>query len=716
MRRIRGTVSFLAILSVFVCMAPLAVAQAMTRFDVPAQPLADALRAVGSQAKINVLFDPTLVAGHKAPALKANLTIGQALTQLLVGTGIRHEFLNDTTVVLEAPLNTAPDVGGSSSLGVQTPASTDQDGKLVEGKPEEGKRRSPDRIRLAQVDQGRASLAAEQEPSTAGGGVEEVLVTATRQGAQSIQTVAMAISVVSPTQLDSKGLSGVSDFVNTLPSVNMQSQSPGVNSIEMRGLVTQFPDITLLQDRSLTSLYLDDAPISVQTANPDLKVFDLERIEVIRGPQGTLFGAGSMAGTIRLLTRKPDAGEFSGSGDISVSETQHGGTNYDVRGAVNLPLIDGVLAMRLNGYRGEDSGYIDNIQLGKNDANDVETTQGRAALRWTPTEKVTVDASATLAALDAHGSNDTYPSLGAYTYESLTPEGFDDNFKLFNVTGDGDLGYAHLIASVSYQDRAFTDSRSFQYFDEYFLSPGILLPTTGLQINTTRDATEEVRLVSNPDGLLRWTVGAFNENYHRNYLQIFDSPGSDTVFASLFGIPGYNSQTLYGTAAPDQTFWGPIDVKEHQLALFGEATYQVLPRLDVTLGARYFDFRQNFSLYFVGPFEGAQPLTQNNVAHSSGVNPRAVASYHVSDAVMLYTEAARGFRYGGSNLPVPEIYCGEVRMATMFRQSFQAMTPQERFGWSACTARSLSCTPSASSSSSPSSSPPTTRASASASP
>jgi iron complex outermembrane recepter protein len=311
----------------------------------------------------------------------------------------------------------------------------------------------------------------------------------------------------------------------------------------------------------------------------------------------------------------------------------------------------------------------------------VRTPASSTTYSWTPTERLTIDASATFSQLDAHGSYDTYPTLGAYTYESLTPEGFDDNFKLYNIAADTDFGFAHLITSVTDLDRAFTDYRSFQYFDEYFLTPGILLPTTGLQINTIKDATEEVRLVSNPDEGFRWTIGAFNENYHRNYLQIFDSPGSDAVFATLYGIPGFNSQTQYGTAAPDQTFWGPIDVREHQLALFGEATYEVLPRLDVTLGARYFDFRQNFNLYFTGAFQGPQPAIQNNVAQSSGVNPRAVVSYYVSDAVMVYTEAARGFRYGGSNLPVPVSACGPELEAIGLSQAPETFGPDHLWNY-----------------------------------
>jgi iron complex outermembrane receptor protein len=506
-----------------------------------------------------------------------------------------------------------------------------------------------------------ASLSALAAPPQEGGdaGLQEVVVSATRQGEQSIQTVPMSISVISPTNLDAKGLGGVSDFVRTLPSVNMQSDSPGVNSIEMRGLVTSFPDITIVQDRSLTATYLDDAPISVQAANPDLKVFDLERVEVLKGPQGTLFGAGSMSGTVRLITRKPDSHTFQFSGDTSVSETEHGGTNYSIRGSANLPIIEGQLAVRLGAYRGEDSGFIDNLELNKKDANDSESTQGRIAVRWTPTESTTLDASMTYAKLQSHGDYTTYPALGKYTYESLTPERFDDLFRLYNITAEQDLGFARLIASVSYQDRAYEDQRSFEFFDEALMTPGVQLASNAQQINTLQDAPQEIRLVSRQDQKLRWIVGAFHEYYHRFYPQYLDSPGFDSTIEDLYGVPP-TSQSTYGTAAPDQPFWGIINVRERQYALFGELSYTILPKLDVTVGARYFDFRQEFNLEFAG-FAGGigpgEPLTRNGVQASKGANPRAVVSYKVADNLMVYSQAARGFRYGGVNLPVPLAFC-----------------------------------------------------------
>jgi outer membrane receptor protein involved in Fe transport len=337
----------------------------------------------------------------------------------------------------------------------------------------------------------------------------EIVVSANRIGDVSLQKTPIAMSVISPESLDSKGLGGVSDFIRLLPSVNMQSNSPGENDIEMRGLVTTPVDPTNAQERSLVALYLDDAAITMQAFNPDLHVYDLERVEVIRGPQGTLYGAGSMAGTIRFITKKPDTNTFSGDGDISVSSTAHGGTNTSERGMLNVPLIDGKLAARLVLYRSDDSGYIDNIQLHERDANPAYSTQGRLSVRWLPLDTLTVDASATFARLNALGRNAVDPSLGAYTYASLTPEQMADYFKLYNVTADWDVSFAHLISSTSYIQRQLNENESYQFLSEALLTPGYQLPTASSSSNDIHQFQEELRLVSSSDQRLRWITGAY---------------------------------------------------------------------------------------------------------------------------------------------------------------------------------------------------------------
>jgi iron complex outermembrane recepter protein len=489
----------------------------------------------------------------------------------------------------------------------------------------------------------------------------EVVVSANRIGDVSLQKLPMAISVISPEALDSKGLGGVSDFLRLLPSVNMQSVSPGENDIEMRGLITTEVEPTNAQERSLVALYLDDAAITMQAFNPDLHVYDLERIEVIRGPQGTLYGAGSMAGTVRFITKKPDTNAYSGDGDVSVSETSHGGTNTSERGMLNVPLIEGKLGARLVLYRSDDSGYIENIQLHERDANPAYATQGRLSVRWLPLEALTIDFSATFARLNALGRNAVFPALGAYTYESLTPEQFTDYFKLYNVTADWDVSFAHLISSTSYIQRQLNENESYQFLTETLLTPGHELPTANSSANDIHQFQEELRLVSGSDQSLRWITGAYFERLTRFYPQNIPTTNFDSVFGAEIGDPTFNSQTLYGTPTPNDIFYGTIDITERQFALFGEATYAITPKLDLTLGARYFNFQDDFSLFFTG-VAGAigpgEPLTQEGQQKSSGANPRGVLSYKITDGVMVFGEAARGFRYGGVNEPAPAILCG----------------------------------------------------------
>ncbi len=514
--------------------------------------------------------------------------------------------------------------------------------------------------------------------------LEEVVVSATRVGEESVQKIPMAISVISPAGLDNKGLSGIADFVGQLPSVNMQSVSPGENVIDMRGLVTSEVDPTSAQQRSLVALYLDDASIGQSGFNPDLHVYDLERIEVIRGPQGTLYGAGSMAGTIRLITKKPDPTTFLGYADLSVSETDHGGTNTSIRAMLNVPLIDDRLAARLVLYRSDDSGYIDNLELGRSDANPDYATQERLAIRWLPVDGLTLDASATLARLNAQGRNTVYPALGNYTYESLTPENLSDYFKLFNVTADWDVSFAHLISSTSYTQRNIAENESYEALDENLLTPGTRLAAGNTNENSIHKFQEEIRLVSRPDEPLRWIAGAYFERDSQLYIQNLVSPGFDSTFGAEIGDPTFSSQTDYGTPTPDTPFYGTIDLVERQFALFGEATYAILPKLDLTLGARYFDFKDDFNLLFTGAagaIAPGEPDTGSGEQKSKGVNPRGVLSFKLNDNVMVYGEAARGFRYGGVNEPAPTIFCATDLAQIGLNESPQSFGPDHLWSY-----------------------------------
>ncbi len=486
--------------------------------------------------------------------------------------------------------------------------------------------------------------------------LEEVMVTATRAGTENVQNIPMAVSVISTEELDRQGIASLSDLQSMLPSLSIQEVAPGQNKFAIRGVVDPGNiDPTNLEDQSLVSVYLDETPISLQGATPDLRVYDLERVEVIRGPQGTLYGAGSMAGTIRFITRKPDAGAWSGGLESMGSVTTDGSGNYNVRGTLNAPIVNGALAGTLTAYKGQDSGWIDNIGYGKHDANSVDTEQARGALRL-QSGALTVDGSMIYSHLRTDGSNAAYSGLGNGhdQYSSLTPEYSSDRLMLYNLTAAVDLDAFIVTASTSYFDRYFAVGQTFEQAAAAFVF-GYLTPSPDVITNRLSDFTQEIRVNSKGSGPFKWITGVFYETSRRHYLQNDYTPGLD----AFLGIPS----TDLSAPVADDLFFGDEHLRQRQLAVFGEGTFTIAGKLDLTAGARYFDYNQTYGLLFggiAGSLAPGEPLVQVGSGKESGVNPRAVATYHLSADQIVFIEAARGFRYGGVNQPVPASFCGDA--------------------------------------------------------
>ncbi|GHH13511.1 TonB-dependent receptor [Sphingomonas glacialis] len=528
-------------------------------------------------------------------------------------------------------------------------------------------------------------------------GLNDIVVTATRSGAQSLQKVPIAVSVVNVDQITKSGQGNLSDLAKFTPSLVITEGAPGFNKFNLRGLATGGYVTSDTSDRPLVAVYLDDTPISVQGQTPDLKVYDLDRVEVLRGPQGTLFGAGSMAGTVRFVTAKPDARSVFGTAEASGSTTEYGAGSYNVRGMVNIPLIKDELAVRGNIFVGNDGGFIDNIgQHRVDNANSNRSTQGRVAVRWTPTDRLTVDGSFTYENSRAKGLNTGLDGLKPYQYESNGAEGTRDLFKLYTGGFDYDAGFANLIVTGAYTDRkigfnASPDPQIGYYFANYYApytgagkyplyapparydhAVTSLIPAENYTINQKlNDFMAEARLVSKNDGPVKWTVGAFYEKQNRHLIQDIPVAGFDTLsyqnaaFGPLATPTGrYDSKTVDGAFSSNDIFSGLQDVHEHQFAAYADGTWHVTDRLDLTAGLRYFNFKENYYLYEGGAFgvllgKDAQGrttgITQSirSTLKSNGVNPRANISYKLNDNVLIYAEAANGFRYGGANQPVP---------------------------------------------------------------
>lgn len=574
-----------------------------------------------------------------------------------------------------------------------------------------------------------AASAAESELAASSTQLEEVVVTSQRV-AENLQDVPMSVTAVSTDQMQTFGMSGLSDIARLAPGLSVISESPMRSAIQIRGLSTTGVGIFQTQDRSLVAIYYDDTPIGLNSSNPPLNVFDLERVEVLKGPQGTLYGAGAMAGTIRYITVKPDPTEFSASAESTTSYTADGyssknavvtdaavprmdggdsGVSYTLRGMVNVPLLDDELAMRAVVYRQEEAGYIYNVFTGT--WNDYSTWQGRLATRWTPTDALTVDASITYETLDSNGTNEAVntnaanltspfsPIIGEisdYTQFSYVQTTDRDELILPSLTIAYDLGPVNVTSTTSYMDREFSSWSDYTIFHNRFEfgfnrdtgGPYAMheVITPNFSNNQYRDFIQEIRVQSATDGPLKWTAGLFYERTRRGFQQHLPSDGFDEKWAALRGIPGYSS--LWDEAfRPDSINDLSVEIDEDQKAVFGEVTYTFFDRLDVTAGLRYFDWQETYSEMQSGilacdpcttsPTSRGRGLSLAGESAADGVNPRGVISYRINDDVMVYAEAAKGFRYGGVNTIVPENFCGPDLAALGYDEQPRSFGPDE---------------------------------------
>jgi len=526
--------------------------------------------------------------------------------------------------------------------------------------------------------------------------VGEVIVTANRSGAESLQHVAIAVTAVTQDQLSRAGQTDVLDLTKYAPSLNITQGAPGFNTYEMRGLMAMPYRTSDTSDRSLVAVYLDETPISLQGQTPDLKIYDLERVEILAGPQGTLYGAGSMSGTVRFITAKPNAHSSFGTVEGTVSGTQHGSANENIRLMINQPLIADQLAVRATFYQGEDSGFINNIgALNKNRVNQDKTIQARAAVRWTPSPKLTVDFSYTYERTHADGLDSGLSGLPKWTTSTNGPEGTRDDFHLYDLNWQYDLGPAELISTTSYTWRRIGYANSTEptiaYFYEYGAptggaSPLYPYPASYSQAHTNQipaehytinqkvhDFMQEVRLTSKGGGPIKWNVGVFYEHQRRNLYQDipvagFDLQSYENYYYGPFLTPSglYDSKAVDGAFNSNDIFSGLQNSTEHQISLFTDDTWHVTSRLDLTAGVRYFNFHEDYYLYQGGTYgvlggPGANaadhtPITETTSLSSHGFNPRFNVAYHINDDMMVYAEVAKGFRYGGANQPIPLTY------------------------------------------------------------
>jgi len=281
---------------------------------------------------------------------------------------------------------------------------------------------------------------------------EEIVVTALKRSS-TLQSTPISISAVSAEKLEKMGADDMIDYIRSVPSLSLVDGGPGQRRLVIRGVQGT--------GEAQVGLYYDETPVtgapgagnSPGDSQPDIKLFDVERVEVLRGPQGTLYGSGSMSGTLRVIFTKPNTTEFEGAFDGTISSTAHGGGNYELNGMVNVPLVEDKLAARAVLFWRDEAGYIDNVRLGIKDHNSQDTWDGRFMVRFNATENLTIDASAVLQRSNINGDNKWNPAIGELQIDEFTRTPFFDDTDIFNVTLNWDLDFATLTGSSSYYER-----------------------------------------------------------------------------------------------------------------------------------------------------------------------------------------------------------------------------------------------------------------------
>lgn len=514
------------------------------------------------------------------------------------------------------------------------------------------------------------SLSALTAPAFAqtAGGDNEIVVTATKRN-ETIQNVPFSINAQTQEDIQRTGARNIEDISRNVAGLTVQNLGPGQSQVSIRGvsagqIVRDQPGV-----KEQVGIYLDESVISLSLFTPDLDLFDLNRVETLRGPQGTLFGSGSVGGTLRYITNQPNTQKVEGEIEADANQIDHGGAGGSIKGAVNVP-VDDKVAVRAVGYYTRYGGFIDALHPGgtvTNDVNSGERYGGRLAVLLKPTEAITLTPRVVYQKVTADGFNreevfNLYANPFAVpptTFRDrqqylLLPEQFRDEFKLADLTANIGLGPVAITSVSSYSRRNILASRDASALtgsvsvDLKLPTGAVLLPSNLRDTTRLRQFTQEVRLSSTYVGPFQWVVGGYYADIKRDYSQRLPTPGYDAFVDAALGA-GTSASVANGFPA-NSPYNSDINYNFKQKAVFGEATYAVTHALKLTAGGRYYDFKEDRTFKSGGLFSNDD--NRRDSTKSSGFTPRFLASYEVNPNLTLNAQVSRGFRLGGVNDPL----------------------------------------------------------------
>ena len=489
--------------------------------------------------------------------------------------------------------------------------------------------------------------------------LEEIVVTATKRGDTSTLDIPASISVANEDQISKRGLVGMDDFLRSLPSTNFLDRGAGRNGIIIRG-VTASP-----QDDIAVGIYIDETPVTGMGnefgGNPDLKYVDMQRIEVLRGPQGTLYGDGSIAGTVRAIPNAPDLSDFAAEiAGSSSSTTDLGGNNTMMRGTLNLPVVKDKFAIRVVGYDYDNSGYYQNVAgddmakavwkdafggiVANAEAGSDQYTGGRVTALWQASNDFNVTLSHLTQDIAQSGIPESMLVLGGtrrnpFQKQDGSGESLGIDLDVTNLKMNLDMGMFSLFSSTS-----IVESKTLQDRDvgAYF---GPLLGVDDIPMYLTDSAvaeqfTQELRVNTHLDGPLQFLLGAFYQDYERTRRQ-------DIQFEGTSVLDPFEGALLFDSLVVENL---------KQLAFFGEASFDLTDKLTAVAGVRHYDYDKDSPDVNDGVFNGgySTSFVENN---DSGQTYKLSLNYRADESTSFYGTFAQGFRLGGPHPLIPSSIC-----------------------------------------------------------
>ena len=621
--------------------------QAQAKYDInlPAQSVSLSLAQLSEQTDQMLLFSYDAVDGLQAAPVLGRYTLQQALNVMLAGTGFSGGLTKKGVLMISLK---KPSVMHKETKGEET---MNKKRKLL----------ASTISMFLGAGSGQAVLAQN------GGGeeidwlLEEIVVTATKRET-SLQDTAMAISALGAETIEKRNLVGLGDYLPTIPGVNIQDRGAGQNSIVIRGISSN------LQDGAAgAGVYYGKTPLANlrnatglgSSSAGDLKLVDMARVEVLRGPQGTLYGASSLSGTVRSIPNSPNLEQIEGKLSTRLSQTGgEGGSNHMVEGVISIPLLEDVLAVRAVAYQFENSGYIKNVAASEplstitegvanggaaRDRGDVgsdEYTGFRITTLWKPIDELNVTLMYVQQDIEQDGMPEANFDLGDDKQVRLGvgPEGLNDesanaDIDITNLVVEYDLGWATVSSSSSWLNYEARSQLDFSHLTRFFAEE-TAVPFFSDGQNDSESFVEELNIVSRLDGPLQFTLGYYYEDKETDGSAAWLWSGDSEL------TPSYGPEALHSSSATTLK----------QQSFFGEVYYELTDTLELTLGVRNFDYdsavtKNLFSRNGAPPAAGGTPKK-----NEKGDSYKANVSWRPDDGTLVYAQWSEGFRQGAPAL------------------------------------------------------------------